>query len=281
MAKAAAPFCILAVVGAAALSSLTGLIVVGPSAGDILAQAQPVVGADLDPSGNTATSLSAVDACRSVTSGQRLDVDVFVRDVPAIDGFQATLSYDAAVVRPVEQDVNLFLASASGSNVIDFSKPVPNKPGEYVVAAFDFGQNAAEGGSGAVVRVSFEAMSPGRSPITVGSVKMAGADGEPVQPADSSGRYVGQVISGAIAVDLPCEAPTQVVPTEGQETATPMPTSQPRAVTGPSPQPTEEALRAAPPGDGGFPWLLLVVALACAAAAGGVAVVFRRRLPHR
>lgn len=275
------PLRIAAAIGVAAF--FAGLVGVGPFAGDIRAQAQPVVGADLDPSGNTATSLSAVDACRSVTGGQRLDVDVFVRDVPAIDGFQATLSYDPAVVRPVQQDVNLFLAAAGGSDVVDLSKPAPNRLGEYVVAAFDFGQNAAESGSGTVARVTFEALSPGRSPITVGDVKMVGADGEPVQPADSAGRYVGQVMSGTVAVDLPCQVPTEATPTKGQGTATTTPTSQPRVATGPSvsPQPTAEGVPAEPPGEGGFPWLPVVVAVGGAAAAGSITVILWRRIVRK
>jgi len=283
MAKAAAPFCILAVVGAAALSSLTGLIVVGPFAGDIRAQSQPVVGVDLDPSGNTSTSLGALDDCRPVARGQQFEVDVLVRDVPLIDGFQATLSYDPAVVRPVQQDVNLFLASAGGSNVVDFSKSAPGRTGEYIVAAFDFGQNAAESGSGTVARVTFEALSPGRSPITVGDVKMATADGEPVQPADSAGRYVGQVISGTVAVGLPCQVPTEAAPTEGRGMATTTPTSQPTGTTGPSasPQPTAEGVRAEPPGDGGFPRLLVVIAVGGAAAAGSITVILWRRIVRK
>jgi hypothetical protein len=283
-ARGLAPFCITAAIGAAIFFSLAGpTIGVGPFVGDIWAQAQPVVGVDLDPSGNTSTSLSAVDACRSVTSGQRFDVDVFARDVPAIDGLQATLSYDPTILRPVEQDVNLFLASASGSDVVDFSKPAPNKPGEYVVAAFDFGQNAAESGSGAIIRVGFEALSQGRSPITVGDVKMVGADGEPVQPADTDGRYLGQVISGVVAVDLPCQVPTEPAPTEAREGPTAAPTLQPEAVTTPpaSPQPTTEGAEAEPPSEGGFPWLLVVVAVGGVAAVGTVTVVLWRMVVRR
>jgi hypothetical protein len=86
---------------------LTG---VGLFGSDVRAQAQSVVGVDVDPSGNAGRSLDAVRGCRSVPQGQRFDVDVFLRHVPLIDGFQATLAYDPAVLRPVEQDVNLFLA---------------------------------------------------------------------------------------------------------------------------------------------------------------------------
>jgi hypothetical protein len=218
-----------------------------------------------------------------VPQGQRFDVDVFVRDVPAIDGLQATLAYDPAILRPVEQDVNLFLASASGSNVEDFSKPAPGRTGDYIVAAFDFGQNAAESGSGTVIRVSFEALSQGRSPMTVGDVKMAGADGEPVQPADEAGRYLGQIVSGVVAVDLPCQAPPEPAPTEVQGAATTAPMSQPGSATSPSvsPEPTAEGVPVELPGDGGFPWLLVVVAVAGAAAVGSIAVILGRRIVRR
>jgi hypothetical protein len=224
-----------------------------------------------------------MDACRRVARGQRFDIDVFVRDVPAIDGLQATLSYDPAVLRPVEQDVNLFLASASGSNVVDFSKPAPGRAGDYIVAAFDFGQNAAESGFGAIIRVSFEALSQGQSSITVGDVKMVRADGEPVQPADSTGRYVGQVISGAVAVDLPCQVPTEAAPTEGRGTPTVASTSEPEATTTllASPQPTVEGVQAESSNEGGFPWLPVIIGLAGAAAAGSVAIVLWRRIVRK
>jgi len=283
-ARVVAPFCITAAIGAAIFFSLTGPIIgVGPFVGDIRAQAQPVVGVDLDPSGNTSTSLSAMDACRRVARGQRFDIDVFVRDVPAIDGLQATLSYDPAVLRPVEQDVNLFLASASGSNVVDFSKPAPGRAGDYIVAAFDFGQNAAESGFGAIIRVSFEALSQGQSSITVGDVKMVRADGEPVQPADSAGRYLGQVVSGVVAVDVPCQVPTEAAPTEGRGTPTVASTSEPEATTTllASPQPTVEGVQAESSNEGGFPWLPVIIGLAGAAAAGSVAIVLWRRIVRK
>jgi hypothetical protein len=256
---------------------------VGLFGGHVQAQAQPVVGIDLDPSGNTATSLTDIDGCRRVAQGQRFQVDVFVRDVPAIDGVQATLSYDPTVVRAVEQDVNLFLASASGSNVVDFSKPAPAGPGQYVVAAFDFGQNAAESGSGAIIRVGFEALSQGQSPITLGDVKMVGADGQPVQPADSTGRFLGQVISGVAAVDLPCQVPTEPAPTEGREGPTAAATSEAGAVTTPraSLQPAAEGAQAGPAGGGGFPWLPVVVGVAGAAAVGSIGVLLWRRVIRR
>jgi hypothetical protein len=258
-------------------------IIVGLFGGYVQAQAQPVVGVDLDPSGNTSTSLGAVGGCRPVATGQQFEVDVFVRDVPLIDGFQATLAYDPAVLRPVEQDVNLFLASASGSNVEDFSKPAPNSPDEYVVAAFDFGQNAAESGSGAVIRVSFEALSQGRSPITVGDVKMAGADGTPVQPADSTGRYQGQVIGGTVAVDLPCQVPTEAAAPEGRSTPTVTPARGPESATAPtaSPQSTVVSVQPQSSSKGGLPWVPVVIGLAGAVAVGGVAVVSWRSIVHR
>jgi hypothetical protein len=271
---------VVAAIVLAVFSGFSSLGAIGPSHGHVQAQARPAVGVDLVPSGNTSTSLAALDVCQQATSGQRFDVDVFVRDVPAIDGFQATLSYDPTILRPVEQDVNLFLASAAGSDVVDFSKPAPNRPGEYVVAAFDFGQNAAESGSGAIIRVGFEALSQGRSPITVGDVKMVGADGEPVQPADTDGRYLGQVISGVVAVDLPCQVLTEPAPTEAREGPTAVPTPQPEAVTTPpaSPQPTVEGVQPQPANEGGFPWLLVVVVVAGLAAVGTVTVVLWRRV---
>ena len=167
------------------------------------AQTPPVVGLDLDSSGNTATSLGPIDSCTRVHAGDQFDVDVYVKDVPPIDGVQVTVRYDPAILRPVSRDVKLFLNVKPNSNVSDFQKPV-EVPGEYLVAGFDFGEGAAEPGSGAAIRITFEALAAGTSDLRATDFMMVDAGGAPVQPADAGGRFTGTVTGGGVAVDAVC-----------------------------------------------------------------------------
>jgi hypothetical protein len=89
---------------------------------------------------------------------------------------------------------------------------------------------------------------------------MAGADGEPVQPVDSTGRYLGKVISGIVAVDLPCQVPTEAAAKEGRSTPTVAPASKPESATPltASPRPTVEGVQPQSSNKGGLPWVPIV-----------------------
>jgi len=187
------------------------------------AQAVPAAGLDLDTSGNTATSLGPIDACTRVHAGAYFDVDIYVKDVPPIDGVQVTLQFDAAILRPVDYDVNLFLNVAPGSQVTRIEKPAA-EPGTYTVAGFDFGQDSAESGSGAAIRITFEALSAGRSDVRVAELLMEDGGGSSVQPADGVGRFTGAMTSGVVGVDAACDAGPEPTPQPGR---TPAPTPEP------------------------------------------------------
>lgn len=197
---------------------------IGP--GRVGAQGAPVVGLDLDTAGNTATSLGPIDTCTRVHVGDQFDVDVYVQAVPAIDGVQASVHYDATVLRPVGREVNLFLGVKPGSKVSALEKPTQGT-GTYLVAGFDLGKDSAEAGSGAAVRITFEALSTGTSALEASDVVMIDDSGSPVEPADGIGRFTGTVTGGGVvAVDTTCDAQE---PTPGAST-TAAPTFQPSRV---------------------------------------------------
>ena len=197
---------------------VTSLVLV-PAADRAGGQSLPAIGIDADPAGNTGTSLGPIDACRRVEGVEPFAVDIFVRDVPNIDGIQVTLAYNAAILRPLGQEVHLFLASSAGSNVLDFSTPATGATGEYIAAAFDFGQNASEAGTGAAIRIQFEALQRGVSTLAVRGVIVITADGSPMQPADAAGFYTGSLASAAVGVDTACQPPPTSPPT-GSSTET-------------------------------------------------------------
>jgi len=204
------------VVPAALLLVLVLAIAAGAGGrGTARAQAVPAAGLDLDTSGNTATSLGRIDACTRVHAGTQFDVDVYVKDVPPIDGVQVTLQFDPAILRPVGYDASLFLNAAPGSNVTPLEKPAA-EPGTYMVAGFDLGQDSAESGSGAAIRITFEALRTGRSDVRVTELLMVDDGGSPVEPADEVGRFTGTVTSGVIDVDAGRDAGQTPTPRPGQ-----------------------------------------------------------------
>ena len=84
------------------------------------AQADPglEVGVDAQPLlhvPNTATSLGSIQWCVSVSDGQQFDVDIYVKDVADLMGFDALLTYDSNVVDIVGYDVKQFLPPAPGA----------------------------------------------------------------------------------------------------------------------------------------------------------------------
>jgi len=190
------------------------------------AQAPPVVGLDLDTAGNTATSLGPIDGCTRVHAGDQFDVDVYVKDVPPIDGVQATVHYDPQLLRPVSSDVKLFLNVKAGSSVSELQKPA-QEPGAYLIAGFDLGQDSAESGSGAAIRIAFEALGAGTSDLRATDVVVIDASGAAVQPADAQKNFTGTVTGGVVAVDALCGAGPEPSP---QASNTPAPTSEPSAV---------------------------------------------------
>ena len=203
------------------------------------AQAAPVVGLDLDAAGNTATSLGPIDSCTRVHAGDQFDVDVYVKDVPPIDGVQATVHYDPQLLRPVSSDVKLFLNVKPGSNLSGLPKPSQD-PGAYLIAGFDLGGDTAEAGSGAAIRITFEATAAGTSDLQATDVIIIDAGGAPLQPHVAGGFFTGTVTGGVVAIDAVCdtgatptpEASTTAEPTSEASATAPSGTAVPSALAG-------------------------------------------------
>ena len=66
---------------------------------------------DADASGNSATSLGVVQACREVNVSDIFTVDLVVKDVFSLASFQVTIIYNSSVLRMDGIDVQQFLAS--------------------------------------------------------------------------------------------------------------------------------------------------------------------------
>ena len=63
------------------------------------------VGVDVDPSGNTATSLGPIDSCRRVASDETFTIDVYIDDVANLALLNTFFTYDGSVVNVVGNQV--------------------------------------------------------------------------------------------------------------------------------------------------------------------------------
>lgn len=191
-------------------------------ASQALAQGQISVGVDADPTGNSATSLGTVEVCRRVEAGDTLQVDIFVRDAEKVDGFQADLSYDPAVLKVKAVDITsdeTFLGSGESGPVTDFTTFDDPQVGEdtdgiITLAAADFGD--AENGEGVVARIILEALSPGQSPLTLSGIIVTTPHPSGSKPiaTDEEGHFAGPVQNAVIAVGQDCTQAPPPAPTQ-------------------------------------------------------------------
>jgi hypothetical protein len=158
----------------------------------------PIVGADVDPTGNTATSLGPIDSCLSVSTGATFDIDVFVQGVTLLRVWNVALHYDPSVVTVVDRHIQMFLAANPGSDAVDYSYGDPSVGGAYELTAADLSEEetAHESGSGVLVRLTLMALGPGLSPAALSGVFLFAY---PVQPV-----AVNWISGGQIAVDRGC-----------------------------------------------------------------------------
>nr|NIR01236.1 hypothetical protein [Gemmatimonadales bacterium] len=184
---------------------------------------------DADPSGNTATSLGDIDACREVAVGEQFDIDLTIENVSSLAAFSLTLTYEEGSLEVADEDVDLFLGSAPTSDVSDNSDSLPDSDGVYELRALDFSPDpdAAESGSGVLARITLEAASQGVSTLSINvpgiSPTLTDVDGNALEPADEFAVWLGEVSDAQIAVDeecpevVPTPTPTETVTPSGDE----------------------------------------------------------------
>lgn len=297
----------------AAVALITGATTAPQAAG----QAAPSVGVDTNTQGNSAAKLGDIQNCLSVEPGDTFDIDVFVRNVQKLSGFQFPFSYNKDVLQVVESDDDLFMGTLQGSNVLSFSDQPPDSDGTYTVAATEFGEIGAtdESGDGVLTRLSLKAIKAGESPLRVSDLVLItpGPGGEPayIEPADpETGFFKGLILNAAVAVGQSCTPPPPpapspdltVGPQDGGPGTTPGPgtpqgdgsttptapqltaTAQGTPVAAASPTPDGDAGSAAEEGDDGLSpgaWAGIAGGIVAAAlAALGTALWLRRRRSH-
>ena len=139
--------------------AVLGVLLLGHSGQTATAEDEDgvIVGIDMDPASNTATSLGTIDGCIEVSAGDVIDIDVFIDDIEAgpgswspddecIAGFQYDLAgwpasgSDGTPPQITAEDYLLFLNAAPGSIVFDgLGEPVPDGDDPHTAIVADFG----------------------------------------------------------------------------------------------------------------------------------------------
>jgi hypothetical protein len=163
------------------------------------------VGIDADSTGNTATSLGAIDACVSVTTGQSFDIDVFVTDVRDLFGWDATFNYDGSVVHLVGMDAQLFQATNPGSQVVGFSPDsLPDTDGSSRLGVGEMAEASSDSGSGVLIRLTLRAAAPGTSRVSLTGLMLRDMQGNYISDANGDRFFDGSPSEAEIHVDEPC-----------------------------------------------------------------------------
>ncbi len=155
------------------------------------------VGIDTDPSGNTASSLGTIQRCisKNVTD-PAFDVDLYVKDVTDLGGWDVTISYTESIVKPQNVTDAIILGWFMGTPT-----------GLYYAADTEFGLVASahnfpsgpwHSGSGVLVRINVKAMGNGVSPFNITLNNLDNKDLVSLKPQTT-------VYNGRIAVGEGCD----------------------------------------------------------------------------
>jgi len=160
---------LLATAVAAALVITAAAAVWSGSGGQGTTEASPgvTIGVDVNPTGNTATSLGSIETSRTVTCGETFDIDIYITDVTNLWVWTLALRYDPDVLYVAKRDVKMFLAAAPGSEVADNSYGDPRLGGSYEPGASDIAEPPPpHSGSGVLVRLTMQAVGEGTSSLS-------------------------------------------------------------------------------------------------------------------
>ena len=202
---------------AALLLSLAALAVprvTAPAAG----QGPLAIGVVANVDGNGPVTLSTIDACMSVSSGDIFDVDIYIQEVDELLAWEAYIEYDPDILEVTGRDAEMFLAANPGSSVLDVSGRIPNRDGLYRAAAADTSDPPTpDSGSGILLRLSLKALGPGTSDIELIKRDINGdglidlgpllrnVDADPLGDTNGDAIFDGPIQNAKVAVDTPCD----------------------------------------------------------------------------
>ena len=199
------------------------------------------LGVDVDPNGNTATSIGNVDDCVEVDVGDVLSVDLYVSDVQRLSAWEIPFQFNPSVLEVIDHSYRLFLPGIS----FDISDPVPDADGRHFFGVASFGESS---GSGVLARITMQAKAAGRSPAALLYLDFNG-DGridlgprlnpgsQPLGDGNGDGIYDGPPAQAEVAVGESCTPSTLTPVSTPGPTHTPVPVSTPGQTPAPNGSP--------------------------------------------
>jgi hypothetical protein len=158
----------------------------------------PDLSVDTNSEGNSASSVATIEACRNVPSGSSsFTVDVVIQNVTSLAGYESDLFYNPAVLTITGKQTNFIMTPGPPPGFIDFSDPLPDSDGNYHILLATTGQGV---GSGVIIRLTLQPGADGASPLDLANVKLRDYNGQPVQPSDADGSFIGDINDGSIIV---------------------------------------------------------------------------------
>jgi hypothetical protein len=171
---------------------------------------------DVDTTGNSALALGQRQACRSISVGQVINVDITVTGISDLASWEAYIKYDRTrllITKPGDNgqnNNNLFLLqqaqpSPPGNNLFNTSETLPDTQTEglYQVGAADFastpgfqdpypGSNPPTHADGVLLRLEVQGALSGFSPLQISPIQtQAGLVGPFLKDSSEQGNLVG------------------------------------------------------------------------------------------
>jgi hypothetical protein len=223
------------------LTAVAGGLVLLAGGGDHGAQAcggtgcdPNIIGIDVITTDNTKSTLGAIDQCVQVAPNATFQVDVFLNDVPAGQGFSAQdyyLDFDNTRLTAVSQDhsaATVLLAKVPGSSLWDASSigasAFHSVVMDYAMPPSTYAEKP--GDLGVLGRYTFRATGTGLTALTLSSVILGNSGGvdffaseiDEVWDASFGPQY------GLVAIGVPCPGVTPAPWPTCKPTPTPTPT---------------------------------------------------------
>jgi len=164
---------------------------------------------DVRPEGNTPSSIGKIETCASYEVGDQFPVDIIVNNVANLRSFELRVDYDEDILSVLAVDFAQFLVSTPpGGNVFPTLNEV-EVPGRYFLAAAEL-QGTPDTGSGVLVKVTFEAIGEGISPVEVADSpayagpRLSGALGQPIEDSTGDGIWDASIVGSTVNVGDDC-----------------------------------------------------------------------------
>ena len=230
-------FAVLSVL--AALTTVANLAVHGAAA---VTQAPgfDAIAVDMDPTGNTATSLGPRQECREALPGATLEIDVTVENISPstpLLAYEYAFEFPGPTVTITDREL-VMITSKAASQIFDASDPVPQFGGAMRISVLDIGDaDAYESGSGVLDRLTIEVStdaSPGVYAFRIPEAVLLDHESDPHSPRVTRNGRLAIGVSCAGSTPLP-EITASPTPSATGATAPPGGTIAP---TGDGPTPT-------------------------------------------